>query len=432
MSRRRTSLRPAFTLVELLVVIAIIGILIALLLPAIQAAREAARRANCTNNMKQIGIGLHNYHQVYDRFPLGYGDWCCGTNDGGFNTARGTATLKLLPYLEQEAAYKLMNFGVENKGLSNNYRNQSGIGVTPNVADQLTPVVATPEMRQSLGVNAGYGCAPGTGFSCPNPPNYLRISTTKVPMLICPSDDSYSKYYFKGWDNPDARNNYAGQRSQMNYAPSIGANSRGGGPQQSIVPLVGKSPYFLANNVGGWAQSMVPLGSWFGNAPEQNGWFTNIGDERWISGPFACVYWAARIQDISDGTSNVIAYGEIRPYCNAIQVRADSFWGANSGGMAYATTAPINLPTCVGETGYLQMYQLGYLDQITDPNWTENNVWTGAGGLASRHPGGGQVLLCDGAVRFLPENINYDLYQRLGDRRDGNQVSMADLPAANQ
>jgi prepilin-type processing-associated H-X9-DG protein len=73
------------------------------------------------------------------------------------------------------------------------------------------------------------------------------------------------------------------------------------------------------------------------------------------------------------------------------------------------------------------MFALGYLDQITDPNWTENNVWTGAGGLSSRHPGGGQVLLCDGAVRFLPENVNYDLYQRLGDRRDGNQVSMADL-----
>src|ERR1700744_2923750 len=104
--------RAGFTLIALLVVIAIIAVLIALLLPAVQAAREAARRASCVNNMKQIGLGIHNYESPVGSLP--WGEWRYGLNTSPSNL------LLMLPQVEQSALYNCMNFSqLINNGLWN-------------------------------------------------------------------------------------------------------------------------------------------------------------------------------------------------------------------------------------------------------------------------------------------------------------------------
>lgn len=105
MSRCRTG-RRGFTLVELLVVIAIIGILIALLLPAVQAAREAARRSQCSNNLKQIGLALHNYHDTFKVFPPGYIDEKPSLGQDGHGWMLNTF---LLPFVEQQSLHDQLN-----------------------------------------------------------------------------------------------------------------------------------------------------------------------------------------------------------------------------------------------------------------------------------------------------------------------------------
>jgi prepilin-type N-terminal cleavage/methylation domain-containing protein/prepilin-type processing-associated H-X9-DG protein len=127
-------MRRAFTLVELLVVIAIIGILVALLLPAVQAAREAARRMQCQNNLKQLGIAMHNYVDTYKKLPGGVGRWgCCW----------GTWQVRVLPFLEQTA-------------LKDQYQNSDG--------------------------HDGTGLRYGAGT------NRTLVTTKRIPSLTCPSD----------------------------------------------------------------------------------------------------------------------------------------------------------------------------------------------------------------------------------------------------
>jgi prepilin-type N-terminal cleavage/methylation domain-containing protein len=109
--RRVAGAQLGFTLVELLVVIAIIGVLVALLLPAVQAAREAARRMQCSNHLKQYGLGIHNYHDTYKMFPIGAG----GAN--GSAMPRLSWQVRILPYMEQAAVFNNIDFNIDMRRL---------------------------------------------------------------------------------------------------------------------------------------------------------------------------------------------------------------------------------------------------------------------------------------------------------------------------
>ncbi len=129
MSHSTVKRRSAFTLIELLVVIAIIAILVALLLPAVQQAREAARRSACKNNLKQIGLALHNYHDVHNTLPMGVSSF----DQWGHSWMPG-----LLPYVEQGGLFDLFNFNLPNSGYSNQCDNLGEAG------RQLIPVFMCP------------------------------------------------------------------------------------------------------------------------------------------------------------------------------------------------------------------------------------------------------------------------------------------------
>ncbi len=298
--------RRGFTLIELLVVIAIIAILIALLLPAVQQAREAARRTQCRNNLKQLGLALHNYHDRAGMFPYGV--------RGGVRLNRDCWMQQILPEFDQAPLYN-------------------------------TYMAQTPANVQDIS-NA--------------------VKQVKIPGLMCPSDP------FAG--------SFTGIGGQIgfhgNYVVCAGNNS-------------------------------VPVGNPVADTvPGLNGIFWHFS--------------SCKFRDITDGTSNTILAGEVLIRSNATaEGWGDAGWywgGANWGSYGFSTANTPNTPV-VDRT-----YRCKSTTNTRAPCVSNTGSGNAENYARSMHTGGVHILMADGAVRFISENIDRGAFQGLGTRASGETI----------
>jgi prepilin-type N-terminal cleavage/methylation domain-containing protein/prepilin-type processing-associated H-X9-DG protein len=355
--------RSAFTLVELLVVIAIIGVLVALLLPAVQAAREASRRAQCSNNIKQIVLGIHNFHDTRGTVPPAVAfDPIAGTaaTPGSFGNGWGWLTM-MLPYVEQKNLYDTINFNASVSCRSQALVHAARIGGFRCPSDPLGG-----KLLGDRGIS-NTNCQDGSGSA--GVPVDVKLTTLATAVTACASN--YLGSFGDGYVVGDTVGYTWGPNARVTYGC-------GGCSQTS------------ANFVQG--PNCPEPGFGFGGGPYHRG----IWDYRNTNKPI-------RFADITDGLSNTVMVGEI----SIIASGYDMAWFTNTGNVN-GTSLPINF-------NLLSSIQQKF---FFCPGCTTGQPWRGRG-FASHHPNGVNFGMADGSVTFVNQQINQIVYNAMGSRAGG-------------
>jgi len=385
----RTTRKSGFTLVELLVVIAIIGILVALLLPAVQAAREAARRTQCKNNLRQIGLALHNHHDKFDSFPPGLPSCTVGVGGAGISFETG--------------------------GTQSGNR-CAGPNWASNILDGLEEVVLFGFLTECLEEQ------PQAADDCEHreygPNNNGSVGRETPKSFICPSAPKMTRLLSGYSLEALSKGNYAACVGKNNYESYLNPLTAGA---FSVVQLRG-----TVKHVGSQATGE--------NAPGMNGrWKRGLGE-------------GTILDQIQDGSSNTLMVSEVVGWDHAQDIRGvwvaaamgasvfttkatpnasafDESKGRNQNKAARALAAKDNIPSCPSGNVFPPRHAMACIQ-----NNSNGDVWAAA---RSQHPGGVLASTCDASVHFYSDTIDINIWQALS-TIGGDPLLEAILDTANR